>query len=227
MAARRNAGRSVGQLLTLTFGFLLASVMIFVFGIWVGRDLGRDRQRDDRPIVVKKVDRPGATASSPTAVNTAVAASDAGKIDPRPTRPRLVPPSRTATSAVKAIKTATRTVKPTRAPAATRASTRRPPSTSTPRRKPTTVAKQVRATPEPKVTWTVQVTATNDQVQALIAARGLRAKGYEAFTVQAEVGGATWYRVQVGKYANKKKAEKTASRLRREGNEAAFVERLR
>ena len=36
---RRGAGLTFGQLITLTFGFLLASLFIFVFGFWVGHDL--------------------------------------------------------------------------------------------------------------------------------------------------------------------------------------------
>ncbi len=62
MAARKKTGLAVGQLLTLTFGFLLASVIIFVFGIWVGRDLSRERDRDDRPVVVRRVETPGRRA---------------------------------------------------------------------------------------------------------------------------------------------------------------------
>ncbi len=45
---RRSAGLSFGQLITLTFGFLLASLFIFVFGFWVGHDLADQRAMHQR-----------------------------------------------------------------------------------------------------------------------------------------------------------------------------------
>jgi len=75
--------------------------------------------------------------------------------------------------------------------------------------------------------WTIQVTATNDQVQALIQARRLRTQGFDAYTVQTEIGGTTWYRVQAGKYTQRSKAQADAQKLRAKGFEAAFVSELR
>ncbi len=60
-----------------------------------------------------------------------------------------------------------------------------------------------------------------------MGARTLRSKGYDAFTVKTQIGGTTWYRIQVGKFKDKKEAEKLVARLRRDGMEAAYVDRLR
>ncbi len=207
MATRRKSGLGVGQVLTLTFGFLLASVIIFVFGVWVGRDVSRQREREDRPVVVVEAEPIGA---SPTET-VGFVDDPIDRPDVRPTRPRFIP---TATASAR--------------PPATRTSTR-PPRKSKPtaQPKPTGTAVVSKPTPAPKAMWTVQAAATNDQVQALVSARQLRTQGYEASTMQEEVGGTTWYRVQVGKFKDKREAQKVADRLRAKGMEAAFVERLR
>jgi hypothetical protein len=50
MAERRSPGLTFGQIITLTFGFLLASVLIFVFGFWVGRDLAEQQATKQREV---------------------------------------------------------------------------------------------------------------------------------------------------------------------------------
>ena len=213
--ARRNTGLTIGQSLTLIFGFVLGSVMIFALGIWVGREFSRQGREDERPVVVRPVAtlpvRPVAGAAAtppPTGDRTP------GQADERPTRPRLVPPTPTATS--------TQTVAPTRT------STRRQQPTRTmPREVQTPVQTRRIATEASGGMWTVQAATTNDQVQALVAARRLRSKGYDAFTAQTDIGGVIWYRIQVGKFADKKEAEEMAARLRKEGMVAAFPDRIR
>jgi cell division septation protein DedD len=213
MAARKNAGLTVGQSLTLAFGFLLGSVIIFAFGVWVGRDLAQQRQRQERPVVFQPVDKPAAPGKSPQATPVVGVQPSGDEPDRRPTRPRLTP----------AVSEPTPSAAPSRSP------TQRLAATGTPAAIPPTMASQPRqpAAPLNGAVWTVQVTATNDQVQALVTARGLRAKGYDAFTVQADIGGAKWYRIQVGKFTDQKEAEQTAAKLRQDGREAAFVDRLR
>jgi len=190
------------------FGFLLASVLIFVFGMWVGRDLTTQRQERERPVVRNTVD---AAAPSPqrdlAPLPTSTRVSSAPTAAMRPTRPREIVP------------TATR--RPTSKPTARR-------SSPTPRAMtaPTLGARAPSAATGTEV-WTVQATATNQQVEALVVKRGLRDKGFDAFLSQKTVAGVTWYRIQVGRFNDKKTAEATAAKLRRQGMEAAFVDRLR
>ncbi len=208
MAARGKAGMTVGQVLTLMFGFLLASVLIFVFGMWVGRDLATQRQQRERPVVRNTV----ATAA------------------PSPPRDQVPLPTKTRVSSVP-----TSAMRPTRPRESVPTATRRPTSTPTQRRssptpramtKPTLGERAPSAAAGTEV-WTVQATATNQQVEALVVKRGLRDKGFDAFLSQKTVAGVTWYRIQVGRFSDKKKAEATAAKLRRQGMEAAFVDRLR
>lgn len=221
MASRKRAGLSIGQSLTLVFGFLLGSVIIFALGIWVGRDLAQQKQRQERPVVLRPIDRtapPEAAAATAPPMETPevvveVRAGDARDADERPTRPRMELPTPDEPEPAAPSPTATRRLPPTSTPAMIA---------------PTVVVRpREPIAPASGSVWTVQATATNDQVQAVVTARGLRAKGYDAYTVQADVGGVAWYRVQVGKFPDREEADRIAARLRREGLEAAFVDRLR
>jgi len=204
MASGRNgAGLTIGQLITLTFGFLLASVVIFVFGLWVGRDLAEQRLAQERQVIRLPV-------VPPTPLPTEIAAGvPAGSPAPVPT---VALPARTgappgATSSPTAARTATGLGQMV-------------PWGATPTR---AVAEAARQTPGAGA-WTVQVTATNDPVQAVVLARRLRAKGYDAYTVQGPVQGVTWYRVRVGRFHDKASAKAVEARLRRDEQlEAAFV----
>ncbi len=210
---------SFGQVVTLMFGFLLASVMIFVFGLWVGRDLSERKQAAPQRFVRKSV-RPGIPAMDRTLgpLPTRTARFVLPPPIDRPTRPGLPMPTPSRTRTQEPAKTATSRRRRT----ATRAAAPRRPAapTAAPRRP---AAKATAAS----VVWTVQVTATNDQIQALVLAQGLRSKGFEAFTSRTEVAGTAWYRIQVGRFTDKKTAERTVAKLRQQGMEAAFVERMR
>ena len=249
MAARKKAGLTVGQVLTLALAFLLASIMIFVLGIWVGRDLAEQKQRRDQPAVRQAVDPPAGTLAPREGSTPRSHRTVAGGPTPRPTRQRFrstatrrrVAPTHTAKPRRRQPTLAplqpTRRVAVTVKPSATRTVSRPRTRTRKPTKKVATpTVRQVRPTPSPPrearppqngALWSVQATATNDQVQALVMARGLREKGYEAFTAQAEVAGVTWYRVQVGKFSTKAEADAVAAKLRRQGMAAAIVDRLR
>jgi cell division protein FtsN len=205
MAGRRgNSGLSIGQLFTLTFGFLLASIAIFVFGLWVGRDLAARRQSGDGQVMRIAVD------PTPTPVDEGA------------------PPVLDEADEAAALATATHTLALPTVALPQNSPTPRPTpparATATPRHEALTPA---RGAGDGKARWTIQVTATNDQVQALVQARRLRSQGFDAYTVQTEIGGSTWYRVQAGKYNERAKAQADAQKLRGKGFEAAFVSELR
>lgn len=197
MAKRASSGLTIGQLFTLTFGFLLASVAIFVLGLWVGRDLAVRRQQSEEQLMRVVV-------------------------DPTPPEPEEQVP---ALAAFTAPARATPTLPPLLPTARREEPTERPRSTATPR--PTTSARHTPTAARAASEWTIQVTATNDQVQALVQARRLRSAGFEAYTVETRIGGATWYRVQAGRYSRLEAAEADARKLRARGFEAAFVSEIR
>jgi cell division septation protein DedD len=105
MAGRRGSGLSFGQLITLTFGFLLASVVIFVFGIWVGRDLAEQRALREREVAHVPVAPP--EPARPT-VARIVAPGPATLAAFPPSTATRIPPAATATAVPTARATATR-----------------------------------------------------------------------------------------------------------------------
>jgi cell division septation protein DedD len=191
MATRQaSSGLTIGQVFTLSFGFILASVLIFALGWWVGYDAAQQRrERDRQPVRVPVVPPP-----MPALVATAIPPAAA------------VPP------------TAAMTSKP--APATPTGTPEISIRTMPPSRTPTRAA-------EPAAhagTWSVQVKATTEALEAVMFARQLRQKGYDAYTVQAPIGNVTWYRVRVGRFADRATARATEQRLKQQEKiEAAYV----
>jgi cell division septation protein DedD len=199
MADRRSPGLTFGQLISLTFGFLLASVVIFVFGLWVGRDLAEQQAAKQRDVARMPV---APAPPAPTKIAAAVPPTRAQVA--AATRPPAVAVAPTATPV--RIRTATAAIVRVVAP-------------------PTRVA--AAATPAGSRGWTVQAYATNDTVRAVMLARTLRSKGYDASTATRQIGGTTWYLVRVGRYRDRSAAKRMESKLRsEEGLEAASVTAL-
>ncbi len=66
-------------------------------------------------------------------------------------------------------------------------------------------------------TWAVQLSASQDRSEADRFAAGLRDKGYSPYIVEATVPNrGTWYRVRLGKFANKEAASGYLSDFKRE-----------
>jgi cell division septation protein DedD len=191
---RRGAGLSFGQLITLTFGFLLASLFIFVFGFWVGHDLADQRALHQRQPLRVPVEAP------PTA-----AAVAAAPLVPAPPAP---PPTEVPTRAAPPFTSTPVPPRPTHTAGIV---------VTTPTRRPV-------QTPTAAGSWTVLAYATNDTVRAVMLARTLRAKGYDATTGEKKVGTATWYTVKVGRFRDRAAAKAMEAKLREvEGLEAATV----
>jgi cell division septation protein DedD len=198
----RSAGLTIGQVLTLTFGFLLASVAIFLLGLWAGlaqRNMNQEPQIIRMAVTVPAPQEPdpiGVVTMTPTevvSIGTPLAPERTEVVTVRPT-PTRTPPQGTMTPAP----------------------TRKPPATATAR-----VAKATEGG-----VWTVQVLASTDLLQAVILARRLRAKGYDAYTAEEKLGQVTWYRVRVGHYDSQEGAKVMEQRLRRQEQlEAAYVMR--
>ncbi len=66
-------------------------------------------------------------------------------------------------------------------------------------------------------TWSLQLSAYQDRAEADRFAAGLRDKGYAPYIIEAQVPGkGTWYRVRVGKFANKEAASNYLNDFKRE-----------
>jgi DedD protein len=72
--------------------------------------------------------------------------------------------------------------------------------------------------------WTVQVKSSPDKKYADRWADRLKTKGYDAFVVDADVKGQTWYRVRVGHFAARQEAEALRTTLEsQEGLSGSFL----
>lgn len=72
--------------------------------------------------------------------------------------------------------------------------------------------------------WSVQALATADQQLANDWLNKLKAKGYQAFVVAAEIKGQTWHRLRIGNFATRQEAEAVRATLQaNEGFRDAFV----
>lgn len=72
--------------------------------------------------------------------------------------------------------------------------------------------------------FTLQVASYNDPVEAQERVARLQAAGIEAHIVEAEIPRrGTWYRVQVGRFANRTEAARQGEQLRAQGAGAGFI----
>jgi DedD protein len=221
-----SAGLGYGQVVFLVLGFLMASGLIFLFGIWVGRDVTERRLvREERVVRLPVPPRP--TLSEETKEHEVDLAfyeklkekaqqlQETAAAVPS-TVARVVLVATPTATPMRGVEKPTRVAeKPTRAPTATRRP--KPPPSPAPR---ATESSEEWA----DAGWTVQVTATTDVHQALEIARGLKSKGYDAYTVQTPTRGQVWYRVRVGRFSSRDKAKDVEKRLRTsEGFENAYI----
>ena len=219
---KQSSGLTIGQVLTLTLGFLLASLLIFVFGIWVGKDLVERRLAQEERVVRKPVEHtelaevkgPEHPADVDVTMQETPKAAAVMVAQPTATAPKLTAAPTEMAKVVAATPTAakagalTSTMRPTRSTAA-----------------PTPTRSGEHAAEEwADAGWTVQVYATTDPNQATALARRLLSKGYDAYTLQAPMRGQTWYRVRVGRFPSRDRAREMELKLKKqEGLEAAYV----
>jgi len=103
------------------------------------------------------------------------------------------------------------------------------------RRRP--AAKEASVRPQPKVSaaetaaagragYTVQVASLKDPAAAAKMAAALAGRGLEAYQIKVDLGGkGTWYRVRVGRFADRKAAQKMVERLKKMHYSAMVVRR--
>ena len=76
----------------------------------------------------------------------------------------------------------------------------------------------------PASTWSVQAIATTEKQLASDWVDKLKAKGYQAFVINADIKGTTWYRVRIGNFETRQDAENLrAALITKEGFRDAFL----
>jgi len=207
-------GLGYGQTFVLIFGFLITSALIFLFGIWVGRDVAERRLAQEERVV---------RVSIPVQPTPRDEASEHGVDLAFYEQLKEKAVQRLQQTAAASSPTPTRPVAAAPPPATPRRGSVKP----TPRSTPSHVKGPVPPAAGDEwadAGWTVQVNATTNADEARELVSKLRARSYDAYLVPAPMQGQMWYRVRVGRVTSREKAKELEDRLKSsEGLSAAFV----
>jgi cell division septation protein DedD len=202
---------SAGQVVLVTFGFLIGSFLVFIFGMWVGKDIAERRLAQEERVFRAPIVRPTPAAVAGLEPGSAVA--PAARTPATPARVFQLPlePTQTPVAGVlpPTVTATLNLVVLPRTPA-------RPRAVATP--------DGSSADEWADAGWTVQVTATTDAANAEAIASRLRSRGFDAYTLKAPNRGQLWYRVRVGRFATRAEAQEAETKLKTVENlTGAFV----
>ena len=209
---------SRGQLVLLGGAFTLASLMIFLLGIVVGRGIEeRKMARPEEPLIkipVKPAPSGGSAGAGPakeelTFYDTLGKSSRAA--------PSLEEKADEPKEAEKAIKPEPKEVKSRGREKATSTSLKFEEKPAASKPNPAPPSHHVEPS-EPGKAWYVQVNAFPDEKSGQIWVDRLKNKGYNAYLTEGRNQGKLWYRVRVGQYSSREEAEKLAEILKTKEN---------
>ena len=217
------------QLVFLLMATTIVAVAIFLLGVQVGRNVRTEQMAGAEPVdtVASAALPPPAAASTPPS-----ATASSGPPADEPPAPAQEPDDEL--SYAKRLQASTpgasgspgapgahdkAKLQPEPAPV-TPASAKPGPATAQPG--PATAAAAPAASGHPGA-WIVQVTALQDRAAASAIARRLADKGYPAFVLDPAAGAPVIYRVQVGGYPDRDKADQAARQLEKEERFKAYV----
>jgi len=200
---------SRGQMVVLAGTFTLASVVIFLIGMMVGKVIEeRKILKKDEPLVKMPVKPAGAAAMRSdeiTFYDTLAKSRSAQGLTEQPAK-EVKPAEKAAPAEEKAVKSA----KPETQVA-------KLPESKAGKSQTETVRGESTDGPEGTV-WRAQVDALPDERSAKLLVDRLKNKGYNAYVSEVELRGKSWYRVSVGKYGSREEADKTVSVLKAKEN---------
>jgi cell division septation protein DedD len=199
MTERRYGFRfSLTEGCVIVVSVLLASFLIFLFGVYAGKEL-EAHQAAKHTSTVRLPAPPAEDPARPPEERSAL-------VRPAPVAKPAVAPLPTPGSSLPASK-------PANPPPSS-------PSVSLAQRSSAVVLESAPAEKKPAETsfrWSVQVQATRDAEVAQSLARSLREQGYAPVVSKVVKGGEVWYRVRVGSFANEEEARASVARFRRDG----------
>ena len=184
------------QLVFLFMAVVVASVVIFLLGVLVGRGVRAERGP------VEALAQPVAPATEGI-----IAPPPAGGAPASAAKEDLTYPNRLASNNPPA-----ETLPTPRADAAQDAPAANAPAPA--RQAPALKAPQAPASEASG--YSIQVAALRQRAEAESVARGLTTKGYPAFVMNPDAGAPAVFRVRVGKFKDRREAESVAARLQKE-----------
>lgn len=206
---------SRGQLILLGGAFALASAVIFMIGMLVGKGIEeRKILKRDEPLV--KIPVTPAPRESSAAPKDEITFNDT--VGKSPAAAALA-----QDSAKPAEKIAKLDPKEKKAPVKAEPAPAKPVEKKNENGRAeqpaqTAQAAETAASKEAGKIWRAQVNAYPDERSAKLIVDRLRNKGYNAYVSEAQNKGRTWYRVSVGKYGSREEAEKMVEALRSKEN---------
>ena len=216
------------QLVALGIGFAVASVIIFVLGVMTGRWLERGAIAESTSSGVKipipppqPVPALEAQSSEPPSPGETIARDDAKETSETKATKESKAKEKTAKAETRKSPPVKQPDKSVPQPLATASVVEKPPAAPRPQQDEKTEA--VKKESAERV-WTVQIKSSTDKKYADTWAARLKAKGYDAFVVEGDVKGQTWYRVRVGHFAARQEAEALRTKLEsQEGLSGGFL----
>ena len=193
------------QLVFLFMATTVVSVVIFLCGVLVGRGVNTERPSDATAAMAMAAPAPESSPVADTGPPAAEPPVPAGDADDDYTYAKRLESDKPPVEKLRPETDAT-----TRPAAAERARPARSADKSA--EKP---AETAAPSARPGV-WVVQLVALKDRSAASAIVSRLSAKGYPAFVVSPAAGAPSIYRVQVGRYDDRREAEQVARRLEKE-----------
>jgi cell division septation protein DedD len=216
------------QLVFLFMATTVVSVVIFLCGVLVGRNVQSERASDTAAALTTPVSQPG-TSPTPVAEQSSALPSAARAEPPSPspdqplTYPRRLdgegPPVETlkAPAAAPAVEPRAETAKP-ESPAPTPAAAAKPAASKS--------ASEPAAGGARPGRWVVQLVALRDRGAASAIVQRLSGKGYPAFIVSPSASTPNQvFKVQVGRYDDRSQAEQVSRRLEKEEKFRPWISR--
>lgn len=207
------------QLVFLFMAVTVVSVVIFLLGVLVGRNVrGEALAADPLAAPARTAEAAGAPPPPPAVSNPGTPSATANEPLSYPQRLGSGAQPRESLSSAPPRTEATPAPSP---PAATARSTPANPPTPTaavtPAATPPAAPAAVPAASEPKgAGYAIQLAALGKRDEADAIARRLTGKGYAAYVMAPEAGAPAMFRVRVGKFKERREAEGVAAKLERE-----------
>jgi cell division protein FtsN len=199
---------SRGQMVLLGAAFTLASVGIFILGMFVGQGIEERKIAKKEEPLIKIPVKPDAAGTGGAVGQKRDEITFNESVSPDTTAPRLrevekadKPPEKLAKAEA-------------RAPKAEKKAEKIAPATAKAKMEAVSSAEVT----DPAKIWRAQVNAYPDERSAKLLVDRLKIKGYNAYVSEVQNRGRTWYRVSVGRFNSREEAEKTVEALKTKEN---------
>jgi len=207
---------SRGQMIILGGTFTLASIVVFLIGMMVGKELEeRKLIKKDEPLVKMPV-KPAGGAAGPAAKNDEITFYDT-LAKSRDAQALAEPPAKVAKPAENNHRADVKELKAEAKPDGQLAKLN---NSKTDKVQPTTESTKIETADAEAKVWRAQVDAYPDERSAKLLVDRLKNKGYNAYVNEVEFRGKPWFRVSVGKYNSREEADKVVGALKDKENHA-------